>query len=203
MAGKFLNKLLGSMNLDSYDDSDQGYYDDDDASYGDNYEDESAEYDDSRDERPAPRKNSFFRKHRHSQLEEQSENDDYYDDEEEERSFSPSRKSSGKVVQLQTRPGSSQEVKSVKPETSEESHQICDYLISGKCVIMNLEGMTDTESQRLVDIISGCLYALNGSISKISGYVFMCAPNNIQVTGDFASTNTVDSSFPTVNGDFR
>ncbi|HAA63978.1 MAG TPA: cell division protein SepF, partial [Thermoanaerobacter sp.] len=61
---------------------------------------------------------------------------------------------------------------------------ICNELKNKKPVIVDLQKMDKNEAQRVVDFLSGAAYALNGEIKKISGYIFLVAPENFDITGD-------------------
>jgi cell division inhibitor SepF len=87
-----------------------------------------------------------------------------------------------KVVNIHTNP----QVKMLisKPEKFEQVLSICNELKSKKPVIVDLQKMDKNEAQRMVDFLSGAVYALNGEITKISGYIFLVAPENFDITGD-------------------
>ncbi|AEM78951.1 cell division inhibitor SepF [Thermoanaerobacter thermohydrosulfuricus] len=72
----------------------------------------------------------------------------------------------------------------LKPEKFEQVMNICNELKNKKPVIVDLQKMDKNEAQRVVDFLSGAAYALNGEIKKISGYIFLVAPENFDITGD-------------------
>ncbi len=91
----------------------------------------------------------------------------------------------GKVVNM---PQAGQAVKMVisQPTTFEQSDEICAFLKERKSVIVNLEYVNKDIARRIVDFISGGVYALDGYIQKISNSIFLVAPSNYEITNEMA-----------------
>ncbi|MDO4564892.1 MAG: cell division protein SepF [Clostridia bacterium] len=70
------------------------------------------------------------------------------------------------------------------PVSYEDAQNIIDNLKSRKPVIVNMEELEVSCAQRILDFISGAVYALNGTICKISRGIFVVAPNNYDVVGN-------------------
>ncbi|MDD3401564.1 MAG: cell division protein SepF [Eubacteriales bacterium] len=70
------------------------------------------------------------------------------------------------------------------PVSYEDAQNIIDNLKSRKPVIVNMEELEVSSAQRILDFISGAVYALNGTICKISRGIFVVAPNNYDVVGN-------------------
>ena len=95
------------------------------------------------------------------------------------------------------------EVSVAKPSSFEDSQEICDLLIEGKAVVANLEGFDSNEAQRIMDFISGCVYAMNGNLHQISKYIFIFSPDSIDISGDFLDTMSSQGfGVPTINREF-
>ncbi len=151
-----LNKLMELTRLNEEDDDDY-FLDDDD------YEDEK------------PAKRSVFSR--------SSRNEDE-DDEDEPAArprFMGANRSSGKVVPMRR----SMEVTMIKPTSMEDSKEICDYLLSGKAVVLNMEGIHTEVAQRIIDFTSGATYSMRGNLQKISSYIFIATPDSVELSGDF------------------
>ena len=73
-----------------------------------------------------------------------------------------------------------------QPTTFEQSEAICDLLKEKKSVIVNLEYVNKDVARRIVDFISGGVYALDGYIQKISNSIFLVAPSNYEITNEMA-----------------
>ena len=71
----------------------------------------------------------------------------------------------------------------LEPRAYSESQQIADYLKKRNTVVVNLKRVTSDQAKRIVDFLSGTIYALNGDLQKIGGGIFLCTPNNMAVQG--------------------
>ena len=79
----------------------------------------------------------------------------------------------------------SMEVSLVKPVAADDSREICDLLRSGKAVVINMEGIHTEVAQRIIDFTSGSTYAIDGKLQKISNYIFIATPPQVDLSGDF------------------
>lgn len=97
--------------------------------------------------------------------------------------------------QTASRGGSVMEVSMVKPSSMEDARDICDMLLSGRAVVINMEGVQVELAQRIIDFASGACYSIEGNLQKISSYIFIVSPNNIELSGDFQNViNSVSGS---------
>ena len=78
------------------------------------------------------------------------------------------------------------EVCMVKPTALDDAREICDILLSGRAVVINMEGVHVDLAQRIIDFTSGSCYSINGNLQKISKYIFIVSPQSIGLTGDFS-----------------
>ena len=81
-----------------------------------------------------------------------------------------------------------QQIKMVitQPTSFEQSEEICNYLKEKKSIIVNLEYVNKDVARRIVDFISGGVYALDGYIQKVSNSIFLVAPSNYEITNEMA-----------------
>ncbi len=196
-----MDRFLNAMRLNSDEDD---YYDDD---FYDEEEDDVEEDDDDYE----PRRRNPFRNRRDNR------DDDYDDDEDDDddddyfmsRRMSSSRndtqQSPSKVTPMRpvrTRTSgssaSSMAVCVIKPVSIEDAREITETLITNRTVILNLEGLDLEIAQRIIDFTSGSCYAVNGNLQKISNYIFVVTPANVDISGDFQSI--VNSAFGGASG---
>ena len=121
---------------------------------------------------------------------EEYEDENIYDygnnEEEEEDNKKLFGRKNNKIVSMpQTQ---SQAIKMVisQPTTFEQSDEICSFLKEKKSVIVNLEYVNKDVARRIVDFISGGVYALDGYIQKVSNSIFLVAPSNYEITNEIA-----------------
>lgn len=70
----------------------------------------------------------------------------------------------------------------VEPKSFDDSQEIANCLREKRPVIINIENTDPEVAKRIIDFASGTAYALNGDIKKVGKTVFLCAPNNVNVT---------------------
>ena len=211
-----LDKFLDAIKLnDDYDDD--GFLDEDLL----DEEDDDDFLDDDFDEKP---KKKFFDKFSNKKKE---ADDDF--DEIEENAVKPaaapkqSAPAPSKVMvkqeraERQTRPvasskitpmrssrkanqGPNMEVCVIKPSSMEDTREIADTLVDNSTVILNLEGIDVELAQRIIDFTSGACYSLGGSLQKVSSYIFVLGPYNVDITGDLQ--NILGGSAPSVRAGY-
>ena len=71
----------------------------------------------------------------------------------------------------------------LEPRAYSESQQIADYLKNNSSVVVNLRRVTPDQAKRIVDFLSGTIYAISGDLQKLGGGIFLCTPNSVNVEG--------------------
>ncbi|MDO4274998.1 MAG: cell division protein SepF [Eubacteriales bacterium] len=92
------------------------------------------------------------------------------------------------------------EVCVIKPSSMEDTREIADTLVDNSTVILNLEGIDVELAQRIIDFTSGACYSLGGSLQKVSSYIFVLGPYNVDITGDLQ--NILGGSIPSVRAGY-
>lgn len=166
--GKFGDKFLNILKLnDDYDDYDE--YEDDDYEQEDDYEE------------PAPvttRKVSRFEEAKMKEM----DNEQIPVPQNKSRFGS---KNANKVVPMRNQKGGAMEVCVIKPSNVDDAREITDTLLSGRAVVLNLEGLHVDVAQRIIDFTSGSCYSIDGNLQKISSYIFIITPKSVDISGDF------------------
>lgn len=70
-----------------------------------------------------------------------------------------------------------------EPRSYEETQEIADHLRSRRPVIVNLQRVRGDQAIRIVDFLSGTVYALNGTIAKVGPNIFLCTPDSVDIQG--------------------
>lgn len=80
----------------------------------------------------------------------------------------------------------------VHPQSYEQGAVLAENLKNYRPVIVNLEKMPAEEARRLLDFLSGAVFALGGQVSRVSNGIFVFTPSNIDLSGDldFKSTGS-------------
>ncbi len=90
----------------------------------------------------------------------------------------------GKVVNIHTT--TQLKVVIIQPTTYAEAQEIADHLKSKKPVVVNLEKLDRDIAVKIVNFLSGAVYALDGSMQKVSSGILLLAPYNVGIMGDFS-----------------
>ena len=80
----------------------------------------------------------------------------------------------------------------LEPRAFSESQQIADHLKKRNTVVVNMKRVTPDQAKRIVDFLSGTVYAIGGDLQKIGGGIFLCTPKDVDVEG--AITDDEDKS---------
>ena len=80
--------------------------------------------------------------------------------------------------------GSKQEVVLFHARTFDDAARAADELRRKKAVILNMENVDKALTRRVVDFLSGSVYALDGSVKKIAQSTYLFCPHNMDVVGD-------------------
>lgn len=82
-----------------------------------------------------------------------------------------------------------------EPRSYDEAQDIADHLRSHRSVIVNLQRVRNDQAMRIIDFMSGTVYALGGSISKIGGNIFLCTPDTVEIEGTIAEIMSDDFDY--------
>lgn len=71
----------------------------------------------------------------------------------------------------------------VEPRAFSESQTIADQLKKRNSVVVNLKRVTNDQAKRIIDFLSGTLYAIGGDLQKLGNGIYLCTPKNVNVEG--------------------
>lgn len=91
------------------------------------------------------------------------------------------RKKKNNVVSLHT--NKSVRVILSEPRSYDETQEIADHLRSRRSVVVNLQRVRADQALRIIDFLSGTVYALDGNISKLGPNIFLCTPDSVEIEG--------------------
>ncbi|MGA9287162.1 MAG: cell division protein SepF [Anaerobacillus sp.] len=117
------------------------------------------------------------------ELGEQQEQEAYMEEEEPEVTRASRKQSKQNVVSLQSVHKNSRVVL-VEPRVYAEAQDIADHVKNRKSVVMNLQQIPNDQARRIVDFLSGTVYAVGGDIQKLGPDTFICTPDNVEISGN-------------------
>lgn len=86
------------------------------------------------------------------------------------------------VISLQSVQKSSKVIL-VEPRAYAEAQDIAEHLKNKRSVVVNLQRIERDQGFRIIDFLSGTVYALGGDIQRVGTDIFLCAPENVEVAG--------------------
>lgn len=172
-----------------YSDSDYDDYDEDED-YLDEYEEEPT---------PAPSRRSPRRASAPAPAPAEEEEEDNYGFGSVSIGASASAPAAGFSGQVLNMSGSSsaskQEVVLFRPGSFNDTSKAADDLRSHKAVIVNMENVDKAMARRVVDFLSGCVYALDGDVKKIAQSAYLFCPHNMDIVGDLETLQAEVESY--------
>jgi cell division inhibitor SepF len=138
----------------------------------------------------------FIKKFKDYFLEEDYEEYEEYEEEyeeEEERQQTAKGNAKSNVVSLQSVQKSSKVVL-IEPRAYAEAQEIADHLKNRRAVVVNLQRIQHEQAKRIVDFLSGTVYAIGGDIQQVGTKIFLCTPDNVDVTGSISIDSDDDTS---------
>ena len=107
----------------------------------------------------------------------------------------PAPASSGFSGQVLNMSSGKQEVVLFHAKTFDDAAKAADELRKKKAVILNMENVEKSLTRRVVDFLSGSVYALDGSVKKIAQSTYLFCPHNMDVVGDLENVQVEVESY--------
>jgi cell division inhibitor SepF len=169
-----------------YADDDYDDYDEDDDYVDDDYEEPAAA--------PAPRREKRRAAPAPVMEEEEDENDfGFAPVPAVASSNAPATGFSGQILNMGA--SNKQEVVLFRPGSFNDTSKAADDLRNRKAVIVNMENVDKAMARRVVDFLSGCVYAMDGTVKKIAQSAYLFCPHNMDVVGDLENLQAEVESY--------
>lgn len=91
--------------------------------------------------------------------------------------------STRKIVPMQGGKSVSSKIALFEPRIYSDVKEIAAQLLKNQAVIINFDHVDDAMARRIVDFLTGTVYAINGEIERIGDEIFLCIPENYEVSG--------------------
>ena len=174
---KFAEKFLNMMKLNDADDETEPF----DEEYNEVTEEEGYDEEEMEDEEEEPHKPILSLRRKKKDLTESQEDDE---------------DSQSRVIPFHGKEEEGESVKVIRAQTFNEAQIVAEFLKEGKTIVVNLEGIEIGKAQRIIDFTSGATFAISGNLQKISNYIFLVTPTNVDISGDLQDllNTSLDSS---------
>ncbi len=77
----------------------------------------------------------------------------------------------------------------IEPRAYSESQTIADHLKKRNSVVVNLKRVTSDQAKRIIDFLTGTLYAIGGDLQKLGTGIYLCTPKNVSVQGKMSDAD--------------
>ena len=101
----------------------------------------------------------------------------------------------GQILNGRASANNKQEVVLFRPGNFNDTSKAADDLRNRKAVIVNMENVDKAMARRVVDFLSGCVYALDGDVKKIAQSAYLFCPHNMDIVGDLEALQAEVESY--------
>lgn len=71
----------------------------------------------------------------------------------------------------------------VEPRVYSEAMDIAKHILNGESVLVNFHLVEEYQARRIVDFLTGTVFAEDGDIKRVAGEVFLCTPKTMEIDG--------------------
>lgn len=75
-----------------------------------------------------------------------------------------------------------------EPRIYSDAKEIGSHLLNNRAVVINFDRIEADDARRIVDFLTGTVFAINGEIKRIGESIFLVTPANFEIDGSLAST---------------
>ena len=161
-----------------------------DEDYDDYDEDELDEFEEEEEAAPAPRE-----RRRTPTFSSASESSDFTPAAPVAPAAAPERPSGfgGQILSMSS--GNKQEVVLFHAKAFDDAAKAADELRNRRAVILNMENVDKALTRRVVDFLSGCVYALDGQVKKVAQSTYLFCPHSMDIVGDLEALRAEAESY--------
>lgn len=80
-------------------------------------------------------------------------------------------------------------------KTFDDAARAADELGQKKAIVLNMENMDKSLTRRVVDFLSGAVYALKGNVRKVAQSTYLFVPQNMEISGDLENVKAETDSY--------
>ena len=77
----------------------------------------------------------------------------------------------------------------------DDAAKAADELRNRRAVILNMENVDKALTRRVVDFLSGCVYALDGQVKKVAQSTYLFCPHSMDIVGDLETFQAEAESY--------
>lgn len=71
----------------------------------------------------------------------------------------------------------------LEPRNYHEVKKIAQHILNGEAVLVNFQSVEEDQARRIVDFLTGTVYAQDGDIKRVGDEIFLCTPCDVEIDG--------------------
>lgn len=71
----------------------------------------------------------------------------------------------------------------IEPRAYSEAMKIAKHIMNGESVLVNFHQIEEYQARRIVDFLTGTVYAENGDIKRVGNEIFLCTAQGVEIDG--------------------
>jgi Uncharacterized protein conserved in bacteria len=88
-------------------------------------------------------------------------------------------------------------IRIIEPRVYSEAMNIAKYILANEAVLVNFHLVEEPQARRIVDFLTGTVYAMDGDIQRVGDEIFLCTPTSVEIDG--AARSLVDEQMFDLN----
>ncbi|MFD0897928.1 cell division protein SepF [Loigolactobacillus binensis] len=93
---------------------------------------------------------------------------------------------SQKVVALNATPSKASKIVIFEPRIYSDVKEAATHLLNSRAVVLSFNRIDQAQAKRIVDFLTGTVFAINGDIERIGDDIFLCTPANFEIDGNLS-----------------
>ncbi|KRM97122.1 cell division protein SepF [Loigolactobacillus rennini] len=91
-----------------------------------------------------------------------------------------------KVVSMNAAPAKASKIVIFEPRIYSDVKEAASHLLNSRAVVISFNRIDQTQAKRIVDFLTGTVFAINGDIERIGDDIFLCTPANFEIDGNLS-----------------
>jgi cell division inhibitor SepF len=93
---------------------------------------------------------------------------------------------SQKVVSMNAAPTKASKIVIFEPRLYSDVKEAASHLLNSRAVVLSFNRIDQAQAKRIVDFLTGTVFAINGDIERIGDDIFLCTPANFEIDGNLS-----------------
>lgn len=78
----------------------------------------------------------------------------------------------------------------IEPRIYSDAKEVGNYLLNSSAVIVNFSNIDSMQARRIIDFLTGTVFAVQGEIKRIGDQIFLCTPSNFEIDGNLSQLSS-------------